>query len=111
MAIKFSQLGDVILKAIESKTVLEEAGKVAVESIQKRTRVGKGVIEPEGNATPLPKLAKSTVEKRKREVTSSKEKVKKSFSERLNEVRKGKFKKALKDTKSKTNKTKSAKIR
>jgi hypothetical protein len=110
MSIKISQLGDFIINELTSKTLLEIAGKTAVESIQKRTRVGKGVTQAEGQATPLPKLARSTIARRKKEITKNKETVQRSISERAKDVFSGNFKKAKKSTKTKTTSTKSANV-
>lgn len=104
MAAKLSDIGKIIAQALKSKPVLEEAAKVAVESIQLRTRIGKGVLEPEGDATPLPALATKTKYNRKLlvEETKAKVKVKKSAKERLKQLRRGNVKGALTSTKTKT---------
>jgi hypothetical protein len=60
-----SDIGQIIADALGSKTVLEEAGKVLVESIPLRTRLGRGVMDPEGPTHPLPKLAVKTKSNRK----------------------------------------------
>lgn len=65
MAAKLGDIGKIIAKALQSKAVLEEAGKVAVESIPLRTRLGRGVKEPEGPSIPLPKLKPKTKSNRK----------------------------------------------
>lgn len=65
MGVNLRDLGKFVLNALKSKRVLEEAGKVAVESIKKRTRLGKAVIEDEGAAVSLPKLKNKTKKNRK----------------------------------------------
>jgi hypothetical protein len=47
------------------KENLEEAANAVIERVKTRTRLGKGVNKPEGNAVPLKKLEPKTVEVRK----------------------------------------------
>lgn len=54
-----------LIEEVNKKENLKEAADSAIEQMKKRTRLGKGVKEPEGSTTPLKKLEKSTVEVRK----------------------------------------------
>lgn len=65
MAAKLKDLGKIIAQALQSRPVLEEAGKMAIEAIPLRTRLGRGVVEPEGPSTPLPKLKPKTKSNRR----------------------------------------------
>lgn len=60
MGAKLSDIGDIILDALNSKEVLQAGADVALEAIPKRTRLGKGVVEAEGAATNLPQLKDKT---------------------------------------------------
>lgn len=65
MAAKLGDIGKIIATALQSKPVLEEAAKVVITSIPLRTRLGRGVQEPEGPSVPLPKLKAKTKSNRK----------------------------------------------
>lgn len=65
MADKLSKITQIIKTAITKKSVLDAAGKSAVESIVKRTRLGRGVGKNLGSSSPLPRLKESTVKTRK----------------------------------------------
>lgn len=65
MAAKLSDIGKIIEQALKSKRVLEAGGEEAVESIKKRTRLGKGVKENLGGSHKLPRLTTKTVTNRK----------------------------------------------
>lgn len=65
MAGKLSDISRLIKKALTSKEVLEVGAKVAVESIPLRTRLGKGVNEPEGSTHLLPALKEKTKRNRR----------------------------------------------
>jgi hypothetical protein len=66
LAVKLSDIGKIIAKALQSKTVLDAAGASIAESIIKRTRLGRGVDIELGPSKPLKKLASKTVSNRKR---------------------------------------------
>jgi hypothetical protein len=59
-------IGKIIAQALQSVPVLTEGGKAAVEAVQLRTRLGRGVQEEEGASQPLPKLKPKTKKNRKR---------------------------------------------
>lgn len=65
MGAKFKDIGKILAKALASKVVLEAGAKSIIESVPKRTRLGKGVKEAEGDATPLPALKPKTKTNRK----------------------------------------------
>jgi len=63
---KLTDITSIIRKAIESKRVLEAAATVAIRSIPKRTRLGKGVQNNLGPTHKLPNLKTKTVKNRSR---------------------------------------------
>lgn len=65
MGAKFSDIGKIIAQAVGSKKVLEEAANILLESIPKRTRLGKGVKDAEGPTHQLPLLKQKTKYNRK----------------------------------------------
>lgn len=62
---KLSDIDKFIKKKLESKEILETIGEIAVESIKKRTRLGRGVKENGGASHKLPILKEKTVTNRK----------------------------------------------
>ena len=56
-----------VFEEIAKPDSLLEIGKFAADRIVKRTRLGRGVAEPEGEAAPLKPLSEAYVEARKRE--------------------------------------------
>jgi hypothetical protein len=54
-----------LIKEVNKKENLKVAADAAIDHMKKRTRLGKGVKEPEGKTTSLKKLEPSTVEIRK----------------------------------------------
>lgn len=62
---KIQFIVETAIKEVEKKDNLKEAADVAIERMKKRTRLGKGVLKPEGQATSLKPLEPSTVNIRK----------------------------------------------
>lgn len=93
---KLSDIGKLIIESITSEPVTTAAGKSLVESIKKRTRVGKGVYANESEAIPLPKLKQKTIQNRKRFVQTGSVEVKTTFKEKFKQFIKGKKVKSTK---------------